>query len=204
MIRIENLSVTFEDQKIFQNFSFHIEKGEKIALVGESGKGKSTLLNVLTGFIPQFSGAIYIDDIELNVTNIKKIRKKISWVPQDTNLNFDSVKDLLYTPFEFHVNKRKKPTEKDVLNIFSKLLLTKDILYKKVKEISGGQKQRVILTGSLLLNKPILFVDEPTSALDEESKKAISDYVLSNKELTVLAATHDEYWAKFSDRILEL
>ena len=66
MIRIENLSVKFNDQQIFKDFSFHIKKGEKIALAGESGKGKSTLLNVLAGFIPKFSGSVFIDDIKLN------------------------------------------------------------------------------------------------------------------------------------------
>ena len=65
-------------------------------------------------------------------------------------------------------------------------------------------KQRIILLSCLLLKKPLLLLDEPTSALDENVKKIVTDYILSIKDLTVIASTHDEYWIKNSDKVIEL
>lgn len=204
MVHITNLSVQFDGKSIFNNFSYSINKGEKIALTGESGIGKSTLLNVIVGFIPQFEGIVEVCGIRQNMTTVREIRKKIAWLPQDTSLNSKTVEELLYKPFEFTLNKHLKPQKDEVINLFSKFYLTEDLLYKKVKEISGGQKQRIILVSCLLLKKPLLILDEPTSALDQSIKKTVTDHILSIKDLTVIASVHDEYWIKNSDKIIQL
>lgn len=204
MIKIKNLNISFQNEVIFKDFSLSLNKGEKLALTGESGRGKTTLLNVIAGFIPHFEGNVEVCGIQQDATTVREIRKKIAWLPQDTSLNSKTVEELLYTPFEFALNKNLKPGKEEVFSLFSKFNLTEDLLYKKVKEISGGQKQRIILLSCLLLKKPLLLVDEPTSALDENVKKIVTDYILSIKDLTVIASTHDEYWIKNSDKVIEL
>ncbi len=204
MIHITNLSVKFEGKLIFKDFSYTINRGEKIALTGESGIGKSTLLNIIAGFIPQFEGSVEVCDIQQNESTVREIREKIAWLPQDTSLNSKTVSELLYTPFEFVLNKHLKPQKDDLNNLFSKFKLNEDLLSKKVKEISGGQKQRIILISCLLLKKPLLLLDEPTSALDESIKKIVTDHILSIKDQTVIASTHDEYWIKNSDKVIQL
>lgn len=204
MVIIKNLNINFKKEIIYKDFSFSVKKGEKIAVIGKSGKGKSTLLNLLAGFIPNFEGDVKINDISLNHANISEIRKIISWLPQETALNFTTVKELFFEPFNFELNKKKIPSKKEIINIFNEFELSENILGKKVKEISGGQKQRIILASCLLLNKQLLLIDEPTSALDGNIKKKVADYILNIKGLTVIAATHDEYWVNKSDKVINL
>ena len=175
MIEIKDLNISFENEIIFKDFSLSLKKGEKLAVTGESGKGKSTLLNLLAGFIPDYKGNISIFGIELNHITILEIRKKIAWLPQDTSLNIKTVKELFFAPFEFHLNKENRPSKKEISEMFKHFDLSENLLQKKVKEISGGQKQRIILASCLLSEKPLLLADEPTSALDEKIKHKVTD-----------------------------
>ncbi len=204
MIKINNLFINFQKEIIFNDFNLAIERGEKLAITGKSGTGKSTLINLLAGFIPDFKGGVSIDNIILNEENINKIRKLIAWLPQEIALKFNTVSELFIAPFEFDLNKVKYPTVQDIAKIFEAFELSLDLLQKNTNEISGGQKQRIILASCLLLKKPILLIDEPTSALDDSIKKMVADYILNKKDLTVIAVTHDNYWAQNSDKIIDL
>ena len=204
MIQIEHLSLSFQDQKIFEDFSYFIKPGEKVAITGKSGRGKSSLLNVILGFIPAYKGKILVDGLLLRPSTVRQIRKRTAWLPQDTSLNSTTVKEMLFTPFEFSGNKKLRPREDDVSVLFNKFQLDTELLEKKVKEISGGQKQRILLVSSLLMKKPILILDEPTSALDDTIKKIVTDHILQTENVTVLASVHDEYWINKSDKIIEL
>ncbi len=204
MVSIHDLDISFKNEIIFNKFSLTIHKGEKIAVIGKSGKGKSTLLNLLAGFIPDFKGNVSVFGIDLSFSTISDIRKKMAWLPQDTSLKLKTTEELLYAPFEFLLNKNNKPSRTEILEIFNELDLSERLLTKKIKEISGGQKQRIILASCLLLKKPLLLIDEPTSALDEHIKKKVTDFILNKKDLTVIAATHDAYWIENSDKVVEL
>jgi len=204
IIQVQNIKIAYGSQIVIENLSFDIEQGQKVAITGESGKGKSTLLNVLAGFTPFQSGEILMFNKPLNETNIGFIRQQLSWVPQETALRFDSVQEMIDAPFEFSINEDKKPSTEQIQEVFENLSLPLDLLKKTPATISGGQRQRVLLASSLLLKKPLLITDEPTSALDEANRKKITDYILSHKELTVIASTHDSYWMQESDKIIEL
>ncbi len=204
MIHISDLQIRFKDETVFKNFDLQIKPGENIAISGESGKGKSTLLHLLAGFIPDFSGNVMINTLELCPENIQEIRRQVAWLPQETFLKMPTVKELFFAPFYFTHNKKQKPNSKQYKELFNRFNLPKDILNKKSKEISGGQKQRLLLAACLLLDKPILLLDEPTSALDQKIKQTITDYVLEHKNMTILSATHDAYWINQSDRIIHL
>jgi len=204
MIKIDKLSISFKDEKIYNDFSLTINRGVNIAVTGKSGRGKSTLLNLLVGFIPNFSGEVFIDDIRLESKNIDRIRSMIAWLPQETAINFPTVEELFFAPFEFVRNTGSKPEKKEISEIFEAFELDEQLMSKNTKEISGGQKQRIILASCILLNKPLLLLDEPTSALDEDIKEKVTDYILSRNDLTILAATHDGYWIDHSDEVIKL
>ncbi len=204
MIKIKNLNISFNKEVIYKDFSLTLKNGEKLAIIGESGKGKSTLLNVLVGFIPDFKGEVTIAGIDLNTENINEIRKITTWLPQETALNFKTVEELFFAPFQFDINKEVKPSEEEIDEIWNAFELSKDLFTKKVKEISGGQKQRIILASCILLKKPLLLLDEPTSALDQKIKKKVTDYILNKKDLTVITSTHDAYWIEKSDKVIHL
>jgi ABC-type bacteriocin/lantibiotic exporter with double-glycine peptidase domain len=204
MIKIDNLNVSFNDEKIYNNFSLNIKHGEKITIVGESGSGKSTLLNILSGFISEFTGKIVIKDMLLSPININKIRALTAWLPQNTFIQFQTVNEMFFLPFRFNLNKNNTPSKNEIDTIFDIFELPVSILKKHSKDISGGQRQRILLASCLLLKKPILLLDEPTSALSNNVKHKITDYILSNKDTTIISASHDNYWIDKSDRIIEL
>lgn len=204
MIEIRDLDISFKNEVVYDAFSLSIAQGEKVAIAGESGRGKTTLLKLLAGFIPHFKGDVTIDGLALNAQNISEIRKKTAWLPQEVFLNMKAVEELFYAPFLFDQNKTKYPKEEAVLALFDAFDLSPHLLTKQNKEISGGQKQRLLLSSCLLLEKPLLLLDEPTSALDKQIKKKVADYILSLPNVTVLAVTHDEYWMSRSSRILHL
>jgi len=204
MIKINNLYINFQTEIIYNDFSLIINKGEKVAITGRSGMGKSTLLNLLAGFIPEFKGQVSINNLTLNHKTINEIRKLIAWLPQEITLKFNTVNELFFAPFEFDLNKNKKPSKQEISELFNTFELSTNLLSKDLKEISGGQKQRIVLASCLLLNKPILLIDEPTSALDNSIKEKVADYIFNKKDLTVIAVTHDNYWAENSDKVVHL
>ncbi|MGS0749063.1 ATP-binding cassette domain-containing protein [Halpernia sp. GG3] len=168
---------------------------------GVSGSGKTSLLNSILGFIPIHDGEIWINDLQVNSKNIHKIRKMISWLPQDLYFDIKSCRELVNMPFSFEINKRFQPTEIQFQEIISQLLLPEGILDKNLNEISGGQKQRLILGALLLLPKPILLLDEPTSALDQKSTKALLEIIHTQKK-TLISSSHDSFWNEKMDKII--
>ena len=204
IIQVKNIKIGYDSQVVIENLSFDVEEGQKVAITGESGKGKSTLLNVLAGFVPLQKGEITLFEKPMNESNIGFIRQQLSWVPQETALHFDSVQEMIDAPYQFTANAGNQPTDDQIKEVFENLSLPMELLKKTPSTISGGQRQRILLASSLLLKKPILITDEPTSALDKANRQKITDYVLSQKDLTVVASTHDAYWVEKSDKIIEL
>ncbi len=204
IISVNNVSISYEENIVIKKLSFQVKKSDKVVITGESGKGKSSILNVLLGFIPISNGNIFFSDIELLPKNIGEIRSNIAWLPQETALHFNSVKEIIYSLFSLQKNKPNTPSKADIHQLLSQLNISSILLDKEMDEISGGQKQRVLLAAALLLKKEILIIDEPTSDLDEKNKKLITDFILTQKELTVIAVSHDPYWIKHSNKIITL
>ncbi len=204
ILSVNNISVFYDDKRIIKDLTFQVKRGEKVVITGESGKGKTSVLNAILGFIPIKYGETYFFGKKLSSDNISEIRENTAWLPQETSLNFDSVNEMIYTPFDFKVNQINYPSTEEIDSMFNYLNISKDLLAKQVDEISGGQKQRLLLASAMLLKKDVLIIDEPTSALDEENKKRITNYILSQKDLTVIAATHDTYWIENSNQIIAL
>ncbi|NPA43200.1 MAG: ATP-binding cassette domain-containing protein [Chlorobi bacterium] len=205
VIEVRDLRVHYEGLTLFGGLSFQIRKGEKVAVAGESGSGKSTLIHTLLGFVPSFEGQVRIWDMPLDALHIDRIRKLTTWTPQDLGFTvFPSVRELFFTPFRFKANRKLMPSPQQIREIFDLFELPPDILDRPVKEISGGQKQRLVLAISVLLQKPLMFLDEPTSALNTEIKQKITDFLLKSPEVTLLAATHDEYFLSRVSKVIRL
>lgn len=203
ILQVEALNLAYGEELVFNNLSFQINSGDKTALTGESGSGKTSFLNILAGFVTNYKGEITFDGLKLNAKNIRSIRQKFAWLPQETGLREESVKQLLLAPFQFEQNRNMLPDDRLIDKTLEKVLLEPSILLKNTTEISGGQKQRILLAGCLLQKKQIFILDEPTSALDESTRKQVTDAVMKTENITVIASTHDAYWIRRSDKVID-
>lgn len=191
MIYIKNLSLKFEKEILYNSLNLHIKKGEKYTIIGPSGCGKTTLLNILLGFAPSFSGNITINNHKLNATNIHKIRKLFAFLPQELVFNHELAYDMFMYPFTFGYNKMAIPCQNTITNQLNTFNLDKSILQKPAHVLSGGQKQRLLLSATLLLPRKIILLDEPTASLDKENKTIVMNNLLKNNK-TIICTTHDE------------
>ena len=177
-IQFNNISFSYKTDKVIKEFSFELEKGKTLALVGQSGSGKSTIANLVNRFYDINLGEISIDNINIKDVTKKSLRNLIGLVTQDSILFNDTIKNNLIVA-------KNNATDEEVINalkIANAWEFVKDLeqgIYHNVgdsgNKLSGGQKQRISIARAVLKNPPIMVLDEATSALDTESEKLVQD-----------------------------
>ena len=179
-ITFENVDFSYKDndEKILKNINLVAKKGETVALVGNSGGGKSTLVNLIPRFFDVDAGMITIDGINVKNYKIKSLRKKIGIVPQETFLFGGTVlENIRYgnqkASVEEVIEAAKKANAHEFIEKLEQRYET-EIGERGVK-LSGGQKQRISIARAILENPQILILDEATSALDNESEQLVQD-----------------------------
>lgn len=189
-IVIDKISKSFDDKKILKDFSLVIKHNSNICIMGESGSGKTTVLNLLCGIIKPDVGTIH---------GVKG--KKISMVFQDDRLaeSFTVYRNIKLVCD----NKLNKQSVSDALNSVG---LSESIINDKVCTLSGGMKRRVSILRALLSDSDIVMMDEPTKGLDDANKQMVIDYILKKcKNKTLIWVTHDIDEAKqISDQIIQI
>lgn len=194
-ISIDNITKRYNDQIILSDFSYHFYSKGFYLLLGESGCGKTTLLNILSGMTPFDNGKVSIDGQEFNrIVNWEKIRKTVGYVTQDTVLI-----DYLTIGEQLELSGIEKTSIVKMLSLFGL-----DKYYNRYpSQLSGGEKQRIAVVQAILYGKKILLLDEPTASLDENSKitvfkmlKQVSKYVL------VICASHDNCAKEYANHVI--
>lgn len=204
MICFENVSVAYGDHRVFRGLSFAVEPGERIALTGPSGAGKSTVLGCLLGWVQPEQGRILVGNIELTVSSIWELRRRMAFVPQEADLGRGSVNEFLERPFQYAANREKCGNLSRVPVLMEALGLASKLRDTAVELLSGGEKQRVALLAALLLDRPILMLDEVTSALDEESAQRVAALLEAQREVTMLGVVHEGRRMPYATRVVEV
>lgn len=201
MIKVSNLTHYYNKDKALENINLEIKSGEFIAIIGESGSGKSTFLSVLSTLLKPTSGDIVYENINYkDIKNIDDFRKNnIGFIFQFHYLiNYLSVKE--------NINLANEKASKEEIFDLLKLLGIQNLIDKYPNEISGGQRQRVAIARALINNPKIIFADEPTGNLD--SKNSLNVFELfktfANKGTTIIVATHDKSLAALANKIYEV
>ena len=170
----DNISFRYEDGKedVLKDFNLHVKQGESIAFVGESGGGKSTLLQLVVGFLKPTSGHLLVDGHDIDEINLRSYRKYIAMVPQNTVLFSGSIRENITYGMEVSDEKLEEIIEAACLKeVIEKL---PDGINTNVGEhgdmLSGGQKQRISIARALIRNPKVIILDEATSALDNRSE----------------------------------
>ena len=206
MLHINNACIAFGTEVLFSGFEMKLEKGETACIVGQSGCGKTSLLNAVMGFVPLYEGTIKVGGTLLDKSTIDLVRRQIAWIPQDLALPFEWVKEMVSLPFELKVNRSVPFSEERLFMCFDELGLEHELYFKRVNEVSGGQRQRIMLAVAALLNKPLIVIDEPTSALDTGSTDKVLAFFRrqAEKGAAVLAVSHDKDFASGCHYLIEL
>lgn len=187
--------------------SFSVETGEYVAIMGESGSGKATLLNILAALDQPTSGKVFLDGKDLTMVKEREIaafrRDNLGFVFQDFNLlDTFSLKDNIFLPL---VLAGKSPKEMELrLNPIAEQLGITHLLEKYPYEVSGGQKQRAAVARALISKPKLILADEPTGALDSKSTDGLLDVfsAIHATGQTILMVTHSTKAASRADRIL--
>ncbi|MFW5701743.1 MAG: ABC transporter ATP-binding protein [Bacteroidota bacterium] len=205
VLQIKGLTLAFDGRKIFDDFDLSLAPGDKVALKGPSGSGKSSLLSAIMGFEHPDSGNIYIRGKMLGNGDIDDLRRDMCWLPQNVAAPGEGkVREVIRRPFTYSDNKGLDPDREDILSGLDSLGLSEDILDKEFTKISGGEKQRVGLLICRLLKRPLLLLDEPTSALDEGSIDHAVRFMLDENDSAVLSTSHEKRWLESCDKIIDI
>ena len=206
MLHIENICIAFGTEVLVSGFNMKLERGETACIVGQSGCGKTSLLNAIMGFVPLKEGIIRIGGMVLDKSTIDTVRRQIAWVPQELALPFEWVKEMVVLPFGLKVNRSVPFSEERLFACFDELGLEHELYTKRVNEVSGGQRQRIMLAVAAMLNKPLIIIDEPTSALDADSTGRVLSFFRrqAEKGTAVLAVSHDKDFASGCHYLIEL
>lgn len=196
LIDYQNIFLKFNDQILFEDFNLSIEKNNKILLSAPSGRGKTTLVKMLLGFIRPDSGEIVVDGIVLTGKTINEIRSRIAYISQDTDIPKGIVADVFAEVFGFSQNRHLDYNIKKLQAWLPEFDLPMDTTEKKVADLSGGERQRLAIILGLLLQRNIWILDEFTTGLDEQLKKKIVEMFLNN-EGTMLIISHDDVFKSY-------
>lgn len=192
-ITIENINFKYEEENVLKNFSLQVPKGKTVALVGQSGSGKSTIANLLTRFYDVQEGTIKIDGTDIKDMTMNSLRHLLGLVTQDSILFNDTIKNNIL------IGKENATDEEilDALKVANAFEFVQDLpngIYTNIgdagNKLSGGQKQRLNIARAVLKNPPIMILDEATSALDTESEKFVQvalENMMQNRTSIVIA-----------------
>ncbi|MBP5250816.1 MAG: amino acid ABC transporter ATP-binding protein [Treponema sp.] len=207
MIEVKNLKISFGKLNVIKDVSLHINKGERIVIIGPSGSGKSTFLRCLNRLETPDSGTILFEGNDLTdpKTNLDLCRQKMGMVFQHFNLfpHLTVLQNITLAPVTLK-QKTQEEAEKEAMQLLERIgLPEKANVYPST--LSGGQKQRIAIVRSLAMHPDVMLFDEPTSALDPEMVGEVLEVMkdLAREGMTMAVVTHEMGFAReVADRVL--
>ncbi|AWN81680.1 ABC transporter ATP-binding protein [Candidatus Cardinium hertigii] len=210
-LEFKNVYFNYKDQKsVFKNLSLRIKPGEKIGLVGHSGAGKSSLVNLILRYFDYERGIILIDSQNIQHVTEDSLRSQIAVIPQDISLFHRTLmENIRYGNLDATDEEVVEASKKAHMHNFISALPEQYNTYvgERGVKLSGGQRQRVAIARAILKDAPILILDEATSALDSQTENLIQDslhWLLDQQKKTVIAIAHRLSTLKHMDRIIVL
>lgn len=187
MIKVEDVTIAYGKKQVLNHIHFQIKKGDVVGLLGKNGEGKSTTMNILTGYLSPDEGKVWISDIDMG-KDPKSAKKKIGYLPEKPPV-YKDMKVIEYLQFVAEL-KNVKPVDEEVKRVMVLLDLW-DRRYDYIKVLSKGWQQRVGFAQCLIGDPEIFILDEPLVGLDPKESKIIRNLILElSKEHTILISSH--------------
>jgi len=210
IIKIDKIKYQYSKELpyILNNINFEINKGDKIVIKGETGTGKSTLINIILGLLNPTEGKITVDDIEINEDNQTNWQKNIAIVPQSIFLNDATILEniaISESTNEINLEKIKQSTKNAQIDSFIETLPSKynEKIGERGVKLSGGQRQRLGIARALYKNANLIILDEPTNALDAKTEKKVMD-AITNLDVTLIMISHSGTSLEYFDKVIDL
>ena len=193
-IILKNVSFAYSEKNVLDNISIEIPKGKKVALVGLSGSGKSTIANLIVRFFDNYNGQILIENKDIKKIELVDLRNNVSMVTQETILFNDSIaNNIKYGKLDASEEEIKNVAKTSGISEFSENLENQldTVIGESGVKLSGGQRQRIAIARAILKNGPILIMDEATSSLDNITEKEVLKTIKNlMKDKTTLIIAH--------------
>ncbi|QUG41263.1 putative bacteriocin export ABC transporter [Psychrobacillus sp. INOP01] len=209
IVRLENICQEFNENKVFENINFSINNGEMVAIMGKSGKGKTTLLNIMGLISKPSEGDLYLfnqKNVEINSKQAMLLRRhKIGYLFQNYGLVEDeTVKWNLNIALEYKNLSKNDRLQK--IKEALKVLHLEKLMDKQVYKLSGGEQQRIAMLKLYLQESQLILADEPTGSLDIENRDVIIQMLkdFNNEGKTIVIVTHDNYIAQTCSRVINI
>lgn len=203
-LQLRDIHVTLGERPVLRGFNLSVAVGERVALAGPPGCGKTTVLRCILGFVVPDAGQVVVLGEEVNPRTIWTIRRRIAYVAQDVELGPGTVRQALERPFTFRANAHLRDNLGRAPELFRRFGLSDALMDQETTSLSGGQRQLVAIISALLLARPILLLDEPTANLDEPTAAAVAEYLASRQDLTIVAVTHHQREFDIGSRLVRL
>ena len=210
LIRLEQLNVKFGDQHVLRDINLDVPRGQTLAVIGESGCGKTVLLKTMIALVPPTTGRVFFDGHDLTDLNDRQLtqqRIRFGFVFQNAAL-FDSmtIGENVAFPLRQHGRYSDRQIQELVVARLDEVGLRSSVIRKKPGELSGGMRKRVGLARALILKPEIMLYDEPTTGLDPIMSDVINELIMRTRrrnQVTSLVVTHDMKTArKVADRVV--
>ena len=207
-IRMQRVSFAYGENQILNKLSLEIPAGSLTTLIGPSGAGKTTIIDLIIGLLKPQSGDILIDNVPLDSLELKEWRRMIGYVPQETILLHDSILHNV-TLGDPQFGEKDAETALQAAGAWEFIVALPQGMHSVVGErggrLSGGQRQRVVIARALLHQPKLLILDEATSALDPASEASIAQTIEELRgQLTILAISHQKRLVEAADRVYQL
>jgi iron complex transport system ATP-binding protein len=206
---LDNICFSYGNHRVIEDFSYTIESGCFHAILGPNGCGKTTLLDLLSGYISPASGQIYFNRKKLSEYGKRHLSRHIALVPQEYRVNFPyTVREVVAMGRYPHQARFSHPTARDLQIVANALEIcgAKELSERFITELSGGEKQRVIFARAIAQDTSVLLLDEPCASMDVKHALRILNVALEKvkkKKMTVIAVMHDiNLAARFSDNLI--
>lgn len=205
IVELRSIGMSFDKQRIIDDFSLSLHEKETVGLTGSSGSGKSTVLRIIIDLVSPDSGKVLVKGMNTSEWDPRELRRKVVMVPQEASMFPGTVRENLLWGLQIH---DLSASDDELREVLEEVGLDRNMLEKVAANLSGGEKQRVAIARALLLKPIALLLDEPTSALDEKSTLAVEktvNSIIHDRGIGVVIVTHNRAQAeRFTSRIVEI